>query len=388
VILLWFGRDDIPQESKEEFINNLIEFEDGCGGFYSYQAYFLAAEGIAEFADCSLCERILKQLIKWRFGHFHATQKRWWRYPSPILENVRVALLKTDRNCAITALEEFIPLSQSDFDTWNAAYSLGKVFDPGNKIAISTLEKIITSFYHENFRLQAADSLGKIEPGNSIAITALIKIIQSTKKESIRRKAAFSLGKCQPQNKIAISTLEKIITSSTNKQQKQYAAENLLTISPENEIALTVNASNNKRKIDDKPPRRKSRNNSKNQSRNNHKAIAALVEGIATAKNDESKRRRASSLAKLEPHNQLAFNTLINLVKSAKKDSDRKNAAEDLKKIIDNEHMPKLIASLKDCFVEEVYDVNLEDRHCYKLLWYCAEKMNSRDFYRAWNGEG
>jgi predicted NACHT family NTPase len=388
VILLWFGRDDIPQESKEEFINNLIEFEDGCGGFYSYQAYFLAAEGIAEFADCSLCERILKQLIKWRFGHFHATQKRWWRYPSPILENARVALLKTDRNCAITALEEFIPLSQSDFDTWNAAYSLGKVFDPGNKIAISTLEKIITSFYHENFRLQAADSLGKIEPGNSIAITALIKIIQSTKKESIRRKAAFSLGKCQPQNKIAISTLEKIITSSTNKQQKQYAAENLLTISPENEIALTVNASNNKRKIDDKPPRRKSRNNSKNQSRNNHKAIAALVEGIATAKNDESKRRRASSLAKLEPHNQLAFNTLINLVKSAKKDSDRKNAAEDLKKIIDNEHMPKLIASLKDCFVEEVYDVNLEDRHCYKLLWYCAEKMNYRDFYRAWNGEG
>jgi predicted NACHT family NTPase len=382
VILLWFGRDDIPQSSKEEFIKNLIEFEDDCGGFYSYQAYFLAAEGIAEFADCSLCETILKQLIKWRFGYFDSTPKRWWRYPSPIAEGARVSLLKTDRNCAINALEEFIASSQSDFDTWNAAYSLGNFFDPGNKLAISTLERLITSFYHENFRLQAADSLAKIEPGNSIAITALIKIIQSTKKESIRRKAAFSLGKCQPENKIAISTLEKIITSSTNKQQKQYAAENLLTLAPENKLAFALNTSNKKK--NDKPTRRKS----KNKSRNNEKAIAALVEGIATAKNDDSKRRRASSLAKLEPHNQLAFNTLIDLLKSAKKDSDRKNAAEDLKKIIDNEQMPKLIASLKSCFYEEVNEINLEEsKYCYKLLWYCAEKMNYGDFVRAWNGE-
>ena len=103
-----------------------------------------------------------------------------------------------------------------------------------------------------------------------------------------------------------------------------------------------------------------------------------MIEGIETAKNDDSKRRRASSLAKLEPHNQLAFNTLIDLVKSAKKDSDRKNAAEDLKKVIDNKQMPKLIASLKDCFLEE-------SKHCYKLLWYCAEKMNYEDFYQAWN---
>ena len=381
VILLWFGRDDVPQSNKEEFIKYLIEFEDGCGGFYSYQAYFLAAEGIAEFADCSLCEPILKQLIKWRFGCFHSAQQRWWRYPSPIAEGARVSLLKTDRNCAITALEEFIASSQSDFDTWNAAYSLGNFFDPGNKIAISTLEKLIASFYHENFRLQAADSLGKIEPGNSIAITALIKIIQSTKKESIRRKAAFSLGKCQLENKIAISTLEKIITSSTNKQQKQYAAENLLIIAPENKLALSVIASK-KMKENDQPTWRKSRN----KYRNNEKAIAALVEGIATAKNDDSKRRRASSLAKLEPHNQFAFNTLINLLKSAQKDSDRKNAAEDLKKILDNEQMPKLIASLKDCFYEEVNEVNLEEsKHCYKLLWYCAEKMNYGHFYRAWN---
>ncbi len=385
VILLWFGRDDIPQASKEKFIKNLIEFEDGCGGFYSYQAYFLAAEGIAEFADCSLSESILKQLIKWRFGYFNSTQKRWWRYPTSIVEGARVTLLKTDRNYAITALEEFIASSQSDFDTWNAAYSLGKTFDFGNKIAISTLEKIVTSFYHESFRLQAAESLAKVAQGNSIAITALINIIQSTKKESIRRKAAFSLGKCEPGNQTAISTLEKIITSSTNQQQKQCAAENLLTLVPENKLALAVSISKNKSEKNDKFPLRKS----KKKSNNNDKAIVALVEGIKTAKNDDSRRRRASSLAKLEPYNQLAFHTLINLLKSAKKDADRKNAAEDLKKIIQSEQMSQLITSLKDDFNKEVTHVNLtEYRHSYKLLWYCAEKMQYRDFYRAWNWEG
>ncbi|MEM7716946.1 MAG: AAA family ATPase, partial [Cyanobacteria bacterium P01_A01_bin.68] len=380
VILLWFGRDDIPKSNKEEFIKKLIEFEDGCGGFYSYQAYFLAAEAIAEFADCSFSESILKQLIKLRFGYFHPTQKKWCRYPSVISEGARVTFLKTDRSFAITALEEFIKLNQSDFDTWNAAYSLGKTFDPGNKIAISTLETIIASFYHEDFRLQAADSLAKVQPGNSIAITALTNIIESTKKESIRRKAAFSLGKCEPGNQIAISTLEQIISSSTNKQQPQFAAENLLTIAPDNQLALKVNAINQKKTKNHNLQQRKSNSKFKSKSKNNDKAIAALIEGIQTAKNDDAKRRRASSLAKLEPYNQLAFDTLIDLVKSAKKDSDRKNSAEDLKKVLDNQKMTKLIASLKDCFLEE-------SKHCYKLLWYCAEKMSYGDFYRAWNYE-
>ncbi|MCJ8283130.1 MAG: hypothetical protein MJK14_25840 [Rivularia sp. ALOHA_DT_140] len=82
---------------------------------------------------------------------------------------------------------------------------------------------------------------------------------------------------------------------------------------------------------------------------------------------------------------------MISLLKSAKKDSDRKNAAEDLKRIVDNEQMPKLITSLKGCFLPEIDDINSEKskkyKHYYKLLWYCAEKMNYSDFYRAWNSK-
>jgi len=44
----------IPQVHKEEFIQALIEFSDRCGGYYHYQAYFLAAQGIAEFTPLSI----------------------------------------------------------------------------------------------------------------------------------------------------------------------------------------------------------------------------------------------------------------------------------------------------------------------------------------------
>jgi predicted NACHT family NTPase len=72
VILLWLGREDAQ---REQFIQALVEFKDGCRewffgyeGFYEYRAYFLAAAGIAEFRECSLANKIVKQVVKWSFG--------------------------------------------------------------------------------------------------------------------------------------------------------------------------------------------------------------------------------------------------------------------------------------------------------------------------------
>jgi hypothetical protein len=50
VILLWPGARGYALSAKEEFIKALVEFEDGCKDFYKYQAYFLAAAGLAELA--------------------------------------------------------------------------------------------------------------------------------------------------------------------------------------------------------------------------------------------------------------------------------------------------------------------------------------------------
>lgn len=48
VILLWLGLKDVSLDYKRNFINELVNFDDGKENFYPYRAYFLAAEGIAE----------------------------------------------------------------------------------------------------------------------------------------------------------------------------------------------------------------------------------------------------------------------------------------------------------------------------------------------------
>ena len=380
VILLWLGRNDVPQSQKEDFIHSLISFEDRCGGFYNYQAYFIAALGIAEFADCSLSQQIIQQLIKWRFGYFHPTKKRWWRYPSPILESARWALLRTDRATAIAALENFVQSSENEFEIWSAAYSLGKSFDPGNPIAINALEKLVTSLRLENVRWQAADSLGKLDPKNQVAITALQEMIVTSQKDSIRRKAAYSLGKIAPGNVFAISTLETIITSTTNKQLRQQAAENLLIICAGNIIALQVLPQKTKSsqiRVNHKPK--------KNKQENKGRIITALVEGISLSNNDDSKRRRATTLAKYDPGNPIAFHTLLHLVKSATSDSIRKHTVEDLKKVLLDGQITEAIKFFKDCFSDEVTQQEMEDfRHVYKLVWHYAEQLNYADFHQIW----
>jgi predicted NACHT family NTPase len=380
IILLWLGRNDIPPAHKEEFIHALTQFEDNVGGFYSYQAYFLAAVAISEFPDCSLSHQIVTQLIKWCFGYFHPIYQKWCRFPSPIVEGARYALLKTDRQYAIAALEEFIQSSHNQFDTWNAAYSLATVFAPGNQVAITALEKIVTSLRHESLRAQAADCLGKVDPGNQLAIIALTSIIESTHNESLYRKAAYSLGKIDPGNPIAISILETMIISATNDSLRRQAAVSLIQISPQNPIALFVLAPT--KGYVNKPLKTKSIQDADSSARE----IATLVKGINSTKNKDTKRKKACQLAKTDPGNPIAFRTLLNLVKSGKNEKIRKATVEDIKKVVLTEQMPELIISLRECFSDKVSDIEIEKSpHSYKLLWYCAQKMSYHDFYQAWH---
>lgn len=379
VILLWLGRDDISLEHKEELIQTLIEFKDRCGGLYQCQAYFIAAIAICELADCRFAPDIIAQLIKWRFGYYHPQQKRWWRYPAPISEGARIALLRSDRKLAIAALESFVQSSPSDFDIWNAAYSLGRTFDPGNAIAISALEKLITSRHrHEQLRLQAADSLGKIYPGNAIAITHLRDLINSAKKESLRRKAAFSLGKIDPGNQLAISTLELFLKTTTNQKLQQQIATNLQVIDPNNQIAEQIFMSLSSATIEKEANR---------STKSNHPAreITALIEKILASPDEDAKRRRAARLAKADPGNEIAFSTLIYLVKSANSNIVRKRTADNFKKVLLDEQIPDVITALKTCFSNEITEIEQEQyRDCYKLLWHCAEKIPYSQFLQIW----
>ncbi len=94
VILLWLGRpeEEVSDKQKEEFIKALVEFEDGCGEFYWYQSYFLAAAGIAEF-NSSQSDEIVASIIALSFDLLPDKKQKWMRIPY-CMERVAIAALK------------------------------------------------------------------------------------------------------------------------------------------------------------------------------------------------------------------------------------------------------------------------------------------------------
>ncbi|MEH2318448.1 HEAT repeat domain-containing protein, partial [Nostoc sp.] len=162
---------------KEEFIQALVEFDDGCGeyrainrvtrGFYEFRAYFLAAAGVDEWKNSGNADAIVAEIVKWGFGEFKVEQNKWVQFLPPIPQGAETALSQTNRIKAITALVELIGKPQLDDDTRRqAAYSLGKI-DSGNQKAVDALVELIGKpQLDDRTRWQVASSLGEIDPGN------------------------------------------------------------------------------------------------------------------------------------------------------------------------------------------------------------------------------
>ncbi len=68
VFLLWLGQTQRTKTEKDKLINNLLNFQDYCGGFYKYRAFLLAAEGIAQFPDSKFADEIIGWLLELSFG--------------------------------------------------------------------------------------------------------------------------------------------------------------------------------------------------------------------------------------------------------------------------------------------------------------------------------
>jgi Effector-associated domain 4/NACHT domain len=408
-ILFWFGRGDIPNSDKEACIEALINFDKERGGFYYYRAYFFAAAALAEFPASSHAATIIDRLLAWRFAEFISAQNIWQFYPLPIQDGARLALRQADRIAAITGLAKFIYTVENPFLKWQAAHSLGKVFDPGNPIAIQALTDAIGSVYSGDLCIKICESLHKIDPEyNQLAIDKLVDIIAVKKTASLVRKAAFTLGKlsivgvaspmenrglenneCQKLFELAIDTLATIIESSVtvvtdeqNNRNNQIAAlENLRQIYPAHPAAQTQFVSKQTLPTS-------TRNRFKKIARQcgNDIAIAELESKLLTINNAETQRRYAHQLGKFQPGHPLAVNTLLQLMSSAQPASFYKRTGEYLKEVLVDEQLPLVIKTLKDL----VIGIDRGDRsplavECYKLLWYCADRLPYQKFVEIWD---
>jgi predicted NACHT family NTPase len=207
VILLWLGRGEVEAKQKQEFIDALVNFEDGCGkwgnqdpvdkGYYEYRAYFLAAAAIAEFQNYSQIDQVIGQVVRWDFGYFDTEEQEWVKFFYGIRNAAREALPQAQRPKAIDALVQL--LSSPNLDYFNhrrVAKSLGNI-GQGNQKAIDTLVQLLNSprLDYSAFN-EVAENLGKIGIGNQKAIDALVQLLNSPDLYYFSRgEVAKSLGK-------------------------------------------------------------------------------------------------------------------------------------------------------------------------------------------------
>ncbi|MDZ7960649.1 MAG: HEAT repeat domain-containing protein [Aulosira sp. DedQUE10] len=343
-ILHWFSRDDVAKNQKEEFIQALIDFDDGCGDFYRYRAYFLAAEALAWFPECSLGDAIVEQLLKWSYGYFRQDKRDWQILPELLVKAARKTLELTDRQRVIAAFVHLVHTTESRTILRLAAEKLAQL-DPGNKSAIAALallksvpedrvtfcetsdsqEKIAvgdeTAFaaliqimettLNKDNCLDAIATLGKIAVGNQTAfvkdvgaaIAAFTKFLQINQGDRICFDAAKALWQIDPGNANAINSLVYILETSASTSLINYVAAYLLEIDSDNQTATN--------------------------------ALFELVKNLGKSENDPEYAKYITwaatrRLLEIDPSHQLAINALVQLIKTAQNHSYLNIAVKEL----------------------------------------------------------
>jgi HEAT repeat protein len=333
-ILHWFGREDVVHEQKEEFIKALIDFDDGCGDFYRYRAYFLACEALAHFPDCSLGDAIVEQLLKWSYAYFRQDKRDWKIYPDPLVKTAREALHTTDKKRviaafvqllhttesrstlrlaaevalseakpkAIAALVLLLQVTHNESKLWEIIRSLEAIVC-GNAIALSeakpkaiaALVDLMDTTLNKLVCYAAIAALRKIGYGNETAIVALVRFLEINWGDNICLEAAEALLQVDPGNVAAIAALVHMLETTQNPFLLGKAAEYLVQIAPGNVAA-----------------------------------IAALCERLETTRDEYFRLRVAASLVKFAPSNAAAIATLVQNLEATRDRNIRLLAAKSL----------------------------------------------------------
>jgi hypothetical protein len=319
----------------------------------------------------------------------------WRFYPLPIQDGARVALRQTDRVAAIAGLERLVQSVDSPFVCWQAAHSLGKVFDPGNAIAIAALTHALKLVTDSDLSVKICESLSKIDRNyNEIAVATLVGIIHANKTLNLTRKAAFALGKVlletteivgdNPLFVLAIDTLVGIIKSPAEtigyRASQRAALENLRQIAPTHPSAQSQSTSDRTLPSSNRQRRKKAADPRKIEI-----AIGELEQKLVAANHPELQRRYAYQLGKFQPGHPLAVDTLLQLIRSPQPKSFYKLTSEYLKEITLIEQLPAIVTQLKSQAIGvETGDRSTAALICYRLLWYCADRLPDRLFIEIW----
>ncbi|MEH2050903.1 HEAT repeat domain-containing protein [Nostoc sp.] len=332
-ILHWFGQKDVDKQQKEDFIQALIDFDDSCGDFYRYRAYFLAAEALSQFPESSLGDAIVEQLLKWSYAYFRQDKRDWQILPKPLVNTARKTLELTDRKRVIAAFVHLVHTTESRSILRVAAEKLGTL-DPGNKSAIAALALMPITEDRQGF-CQRSYSLGKIAVGDETAITVLVHDIKKIPDQQICPVGIRTLGKIAYGNKTAIAALVYLMETTLNKDNcwEAIAAFGKIAYGDQTAIAALVkflqinqgdricfDAAQALWQIDP----------------GNAAVLKSLVHILETSANTSLINRAATYLLEIEPENKTAIATLSKTLETSQSDNERLQAAKSLLQVDSN----------------------------------------------------
>ncbi len=396
VFLLWLGRDEEKDEEKEKLrnqkealIKTLVAFEDRWEEFYYYRAYFLAAAGIAEFANCTRADEIVAQIIKWYCGEVNFDKQQSKTLIKLLQEESIATLRQTERGRAVDKLLQLIEPTENYLITCQSLKLLGDIGTSNSKV-IKKLEQLIESPENKStlLHIQLIEILLKIDHNNLKAFTDLFQLIEKIEDETLRKEAINRLGRFGKSNPKSITTLEQIIDeSNNNKSILLQAANSLGKIDPKNDKVVPALVQFIEPNEDEINLRQKCENirssgldnywvslylqfnqpikyeRARSQAferlekiaHNNSKVIPAIVEVINSTKDESTRMQAIGILGKIgtvEPST--AMKTLVQVIDASTEDeSIRRVAADSLVKIDPNHlkaipELVKLIKSTKD----------------------------------------
>ena len=356
VILFYLGKKEISTLEKDDFIKNLIYFNDQCqsnffGGcsFYNYKAYFLALEAIGEFNSCYV-EQIVEQVLSWGFGFVNQEeQQRQIDVFQEIKLEVRKLLLETNQTLVIKKLIDL--LKNTDVRTRiDSAENLGKIV-PNHPKAIESLLNIINSSIAPGYRMDAAIALSNICNDKKQKIEYMEELCNHSC-PLVRSIASEVIGNIEPEHPQAVTPviieIEKspIVKSLTSLQEIEYWFNNL---------HLSKNISEKESAIEQLG----------NIISNAPQELCSIIEDIiyelvsimnSTSQEDDIFWESYLSLSKLAKSNPVIFVRKLSL-------------------IINNRY---------DLFNDD--NLKHKERY-YKLLWQCSELLSYDDFDTAWNSD-
>ncbi|MEG3958054.1 HEAT repeat domain-containing protein [Microcoleus sp. herbarium2] len=366
VILLWLGLENVNRNRKQEFIEALLEFKDGCEDFYGCRAYFLTAAGIAEFKDCSRADEIVATIIKYGFGYFNTEKKEWGIFLYPIAEGARAALLQTNNSIAVNQLIDLLKTTEDKNARGRIADSLGKIAT-GNPEAIAALSAFLSTTNDEETRCKIAENLGKIDPGNPEAIAALIAFLSNSKEVFTLWMVAEILGEVGTRNPEVIAALIAFLSTINNDFTRLVAAHilpKIATGNPESIAALiTILSTTN-----DEETRWRVAATLGKIDPGNPKAIAALTAILSTTNDEETRWKVAESLGIIDPGNPESIAALIAILSTTNDEENRWRVAATLGKI--DPGNPEAIAALIAILSTTNHEV---------IRWQVAENLDETD---------